>query len=235
MGRLETEQAAKRRPIMPLFLQVLLGIEMAAVIAAAFVYVPPAEGFQAPEAARIIIFHVPCAMIAVVAYVVSMVYAIGYLWKRNPASDVKSASSAGLGFVFTVLATVTGMIFARIQWGTAWNWDPRETSILALLIVYAAYFALRAAIPGSTNRARISAGYNILAGVVMPYLVFVLPRLAPGLHPSSTLTQRGGLSPEYRIVLLGAMAGYLALYVWMLRLSVRVGELQAERRKRRRA
>lgn len=212
----------------------ILGLWIAGVIAAAFLYLPPAKGFAAPGAARIIVFHVPCAMVAVFAYVVSMIYAIVYLAKGNIGSDTKSAASASLGFLFTVLATITGMVFAKIQWGTAWNNDPRETSILMLLIVYAAYFALRSAIPASASRAKISAAYNILAGLVMPYLVFVLPRLTTSLHPSSTLTQRSALSPEYQMVLGCAMLGYLLLYLWIFRIQVRLGEhIIAKRRTRR--
>jgi len=214
-------------------LQAFVGLEMTAVILAAFLYLPPAKGFEVPGCARIIVFHVPCAMVAVLAYLVSTIYAIAYLVQRNVANDIKSAASASLGFLFTVLATVTGMIFARIEWGTAWNWDPRETSILMLLIVYAAYFALRSALPNGAGRAKISAAYNILACLVMPFFVFVLPRIAPGgLHPSTTLTSSGSLSTEYHIVLRGAMLGYVVLYLWMFRLVVRIGELQLARRRK---
>jgi heme exporter protein C len=214
------------RAILPIWVQILVGLEMTCVIVAAFVYVPPAEGFASPGCARIIVFHMPCAMIAVIAYIVSTVYAIIGLARRDVFDDVKSAASASLGFLFTALATVTGMIFAKVEWGTAWNWDPRETSILMLMIVYAAYFALRAAIPNAANRARISAAYNILACLVMPFFVFVLPRMSSGLHPS-----RASFSPEYWIVLGGAMVGYLMVYVWMFRLAVRVGEASLARRR----
>lgn len=218
--------------ILPVILQAFLAVEMTAVIAAAFLYVPPAKGFASPGCARIMIFHVPCAMIAVVAYVVSTIYAIAGLASRNLARDIKSAASASLGFLFTALATATGMIFARIEWGTAWNWDPRETSILMLMIVYCAYFALRGAIPNSASRARISAVYNIMACLIMPFLVFVLPRISPGLHPTTTLTRSGSLSPEYHVVLGGAMLGFVLLYIWMFRLSVRVGEAGLARRRK---
>lgn len=218
--------------ILPVALQAFLAVEMSAVITAVFLYVPPAKGFASPGCARMMIFHVPCAMIAVVAYVVSTVYAIAGLVHRDLVCDVKSAASASLGFLFTMLATVTGMIFARIEWGTAWNWDPRETSILMLMIVYCAYFALRGAIPNAMNRARISAVYNIMACLVMPFLVFVLPRISAGLHPTTTLTSRSSLSPEYHIVLGGAVLGFLLLYVWMLRLSVRAGEVMLARRRK---
>ncbi|MCE5323850.1 cytochrome c biogenesis protein [bacterium] len=190
-----------------------------AVVAGVIVCVPPAIGFANPGAARIVIIHVPCAILAVAAYVVSTIYAIAHLAKGRVDLDIKSSVSAGLGFAFTVLATLSGMVFAKLEWGAAWNWDPRETTILMLLIVYAAYFTLRSAIPGRQARARVGAVYNILACVVMPYLVFVLPRLLGGLHPTDTLTS-GGLSPEYRIAISAAALSALWLYVLVFRSQV---------------
>jgi len=213
MGRVD------KGSVFPIWLQALVVLELAAVAVATFLWVPPAPGFASPVWARLIVFHVPCAMIAVTAYIVSTVYAVLCLTRRDMDADVKSAASASLGLLFTVLATATGMVFAKMEWGTAWNWDPRETSILMLLIVYVAYLALRASIPNAAKRARISAAYNILACLVMPFFVFVLPRLSPGLHPN-----KASLSPEYGMALGAAMLGYLAIYVWIFRFVVRARE-----------
>lgn len=206
---------------MPVPLQIAFVVWMAAVAALTILWVPPAAGFAHPESARLVVLHVPCAMMAVVAYLVSTVYAVICLVRRQAAADVKSAVSAGLGFWFTVLATVSGLVFARLQWGAAWNWDPRQTSIMMLLIVYAGYFALRGAISDRGARARVSAVYNIVACLIMPYLVFVVPRVVQGLHPTNTLSSRDGLSPEYRIALLAGAAGFAWLYVWLFRARVR--------------
>jgi heme exporter protein C len=220
MGKLNTKNKIECVSAMPAMLKIGFVLRMAAVAIAAVVYVPPAAGFAHPEAARMVIFHVPCAMLAVVAYIISTVYAILYLTKNRSDLDVKSAVSAEIGFGFTVLATISGMIFAGLEWGSAWNWDPRETTILMLMIVYAAYFALRSAVLVKTSRARISAVYNILACAIMPYFVFVLPRIFGGLHPSGTLTNSGGLSTEYRIVMSCAALGFLWLYVVVFRARV---------------
>lgn len=209
MGRVDN------KAVVPVWLGVVAIIGLAAIAALTFLWVPPAPRFASPEWARLIVFHVPCAMMAVVAYIISTIYAVVCLSRGDMSADTKSAASAALGFGFTVLATATGMVFARIEWGSAWNWDPRETSILMLMIVYLAYFALRAAIPNAANRARISAAYNILACLVMPFLVFVLPRISSGLHP-----RRTSLSWEYAVALGGAMLGYVLLYVWLFRSAV---------------
>jgi heme exporter protein C len=222
MGRLD--KIGDARPAIPLALRLGLIAWMAALAVWTLRYVPPAEGFADPRWARLVIAHVPCAMLAVLAYVVSTVYAIVFLAKGSMASDMKSAVSAKLGFAFTMAATGLGMIFARIEWGSAWNWDPRETTILMLMLVYAAYFALRAAIPGAKARARISAAYNVLACVVMPFFVFVLPRIMGGLHPNSA-----HLSLEYRIALRAGMLGFLWLYIWLFRSQV--GRLERKVRK----
>jgi len=211
-------------------MRLALGIWMSLVIAGAFLYAPPAQGFRSPEAARIVFFHVPTAMVAVIAFVVSVIYAVKFLAGRAAMDDAKSATSAGLGFLFAGLATATGSIFAYTQWGMAWNWDPREISIFVLLLIYAAYFALRSAVEGDERRAALSATYNIVAFIAMPFLVFVMPRVMESLHPSETLVSRAGLSIQYRIVLYSAAVGFVGLYVWIFRLQTAIVEYALNRR-----
>jgi heme exporter protein C len=199
---------------------------MCGVIAAVFLWLPPAQSFQNPGAARMIIFHVPNAVVAVVAFLTSTVYAIKYLRGRDLRDDAKSASSAQIGFLFTLLTTITGALFAKVQWGVAWNWDPKETCILILLMIYAAYLALRSATEGAERRALLSASYAVIAFVTVPLLVFVLPNIIPSLHPAGTLTSKGGLGPQYRIALMSAMAGFVGIYVWMFRISVALAEMR---------
>jgi heme exporter protein C len=200
--------------------KILLGIWMSAVIVASFLYLPPVRKFADPDAARIIVYHVPTAMVAAIAFIVAMVYAVQYLMRRNLMDDAKSAVSAELGLIFTVLATITGSIFARMEWGSWWNGDPRERSIVVLLLIYAAYLALRSAVDGVEKRARLSAVYSILALPAMLFLMFILPRVIYSNHPADTLVSEGGLSMQYRLVLYPAMLGFLALYVWIFRMKV---------------
>ena len=138
-----------------MILKSILGVWLFIVILVAFIFptVPhPDQWFQFPmipgleDKARILFFHVPMSWTAVVAFLVSMVYGIKYLAKKNIDDDIKSTASSGLGLVFCILATVTGSLWAKFNWGSFWNWDPRETSIFVLLLIYGAYFALRSAL-----------------------------------------------------------------------------------------
>src|SRR5436853_6461824 len=121
-----------------------LRVWMAGVVVAMFLVVPQYVGLG--DAGRIIIMHVPTAWVTSVAFAVSAFYSALYLWRRRASADAFAVAAAEVGLVFCILATVTGAIFAQIVWGVFWNWDPRETSILVLLLIYAAYFALRSAI-----------------------------------------------------------------------------------------
>jgi heme exporter protein C len=168
--------------------KILLGLWMAGVIVAMFAIVPQYIGLG--DAGRIIIMHVPTAWVTSLAFAVSAIYSALYLWRRDPAHDAGAVAAAEVGFVFCILATVTGAIFAQIVWGVFWNWDPRETSILVLLLIYAAYFALRSAIDDPNRRHRLSAVYNLFAAVTMPFLLFVAPRVAESsLHPNCAFIQ----------------------------------------------
>src|SRR5207249_6979043 len=65
----------------------------------------------------------------------------------------------------------------KAMWGSYWNWDPRETSIFFVLLLYGAYLALRTAIEPAERRARLSAIYSAVAFVAVPFLMFVVPRI----------------------------------------------------------
>ena len=221
-------------------LRILLGIWMSLVIIFGFslpMVSRPEAWYELPiipglgDKARIIFFHVPTAWLSVVAFVSSMVYGIRYLWKRDLHDDIKSASAAGLGFMFCILATVTGAIWARFSWGTFWNWDPRQTSIFVLLLIYGAYFALRSSVDVEEKIATLSAVYAILAGVTMPFFMFIMPRILASLHPEPIINVQGKvqMNTTMLILFLSSLAGFTGMYSWMWNLHVRSQRLEFER------
>jgi len=209
----------------------ILLVWMVAVIVASFFYVHPAEGFIG-ESSRIVFFHVPTAWVSVLAFLISCITSVMYLRRRDPIDDVRASVSAGLGLLFCFLATVTGAVFARIMWNAYWNWDPRQTSITILLLIYAAYFALRGAIADPERRATLSAVYAILAFVTVPFLVFVVPRIYWSLHPDTIINTRGAneFDSRYTQVLMASLAGFTGLFVWLYTVGSRVEAIRLRRR-----
>lgn len=217
-------------------LRALLGIWLGVVIVLGLglpMVATPTAWYELPvipgleEKARIIFFHVPTAWLAVVGFVMSLIYGIKYLRSKNVDDDIRSSASAGIGFMFCLLATVTGAIWAKFSWGTYWNWDPRQTSIFVLLLIYGAYFALRSAVEGEERRATLAAVYAIIAGVTMPFFMFIMPRILSSLHPEPILNTQGKLQMNTMmfIVFIASLAGFTGVYFWMWRLQVRTEQL----------
>jgi heme exporter protein C len=216
--------------------KVILALWLTVIIVVAFVFpvVPaPDKWYEFPvipgleDRARILFFHVPMSWTAVVAFVVSMLYGIRFLKTKSMDDDLKSVSSAGLGLLYCILATVTGSVWAKFNWGSFWNWDPRETSIFVLLLIYGAYFALRSSLDDAVKRATLSSVYAIIAGVTVPFFIFIMPRIMASLHPEPLVNTEGKvhMNSTMLTVFLSSLAGFTALYFWLLSLRVRAGRL----------
>ena len=183
------------------------------------------------ENAKIIFFHVPTAWLTVIAFLMSTIYSIKYLRKKNLDDDAKSYAAAQLGIIFCILATITGSIWSKFAWGAFWSWDPRQTSIFALLLIYGAWFALRSSIESEEKRATLSAVYSIIAFVTVPFFIFIMPRIMIGLHPGAEEVVNGKLvqssSPVIDFKMNGNMlmvfflslAAFTILYFWMWNLG----------------
>jgi len=177
------------------------------------------------EKARIIFFHVPSAWLSVLAFLTAMAYGIRYLKKNNLDDDAKSNAALQLGMLFSALATITGSVWAKFNWGSFWNWDPRETSIFVLLLIYGSLFALRSAIENEDKRARLSAVYSIIAFLTVPFFIFIMPRIMSGLHPGSADDNSAGPIVDFkmdfsmRVVFFISMTAFTILYYWMWRLA----------------
>ncbi len=180
------------------------------------------------ETTRVLYFHIPAAWLTVVALGWSMVNSVIYLVKRDMKADDHAAAAAELGMVFCIGATVSGALWAKAMWGAYWNWDPRETSIFFILLLYTAYLALRGSIEGEEKRARLSAIYSVVAFVAVPFLIFVVPRMYSTLHPDPIINSRGkvDMDPMIRWCFLSMLVGFTGLYVWLQALRVRVSRLE---------
>jgi heme exporter protein C len=208
----------------------LLWLWLSAVIVGAFLYAPLAKGFIG-QSSRILFFHVPMAWVSFVAFIAAGVWSLLFLWRRDPRHDRAAAVAVELGLLFGVLATVTGALWARVMWGAYWNWDPRQISIVAALLFYGAYLALRSSLEDRDQRARLAAAYAVLGLVVAPFLFFIMPRIMFSLHPQSVINAQGKVEVESRMVqvLLAGSAGCTALFFWIHNLRCRVQAL-AERK-----
>jgi heme exporter protein C len=198
-------------------------------------FITPAPQEMIGESSRIFYYHIPQAWICVLAFTLAMIYSIRYLKTKQQVDDDRAVSAAALGFTFAVLATLSGSIFAKVTWGSFWNWDPRETSIFILLLIYGAYFALRGAIESEEKRGSLSGVYAIFAFVTVPFLVFVVPRVIPSLHPSDSVIDnqmKFTMGSQVLIIFISSLVLFTVLFFWMFTLANRIQALIRNREER---
>lgn len=206
--------------------RILYALFAAAASAYAFL-APPAEGFAEPQLARLIFWHLPCAFIAAILLVVAGVQGIKVLRGRP---DGGLAASLELGAMFATLTILSGMIFARVQWGHYWHWDPRQTSFLIVTLLFFGALAVRGGFREPEKRAKASAAYAVAMMVPGIFLTFVYPRLPVvkqrSVHPD--VMGDGGFDRSYW---LGILALFIAIGIavnYAYRLRARAATLEGD-------
>ena len=181
------------------------------------------------ETIRALYFHVPMWFGMILLFLLSVYYAVRYLRNPNIENDRKSVEFANVGLFFGILGIITGMFWANYTWGSPWHGDPKQNGAAIALLVYLAYFVLRASIENEEQRGRLSAVYNIFAFAAMIPLIFIIPRLTSSVHPGS-----GGnpgfnmydLDSRMRLVFYPAVAGWFLLGLWIANLRIRTHALE---------
>jgi heme exporter protein C len=182
------------------------------------------------ETIRNLFFHVAIWFAMFILLVVSLVHAIKYLRNGLDRNDHISVEFANMGIVFGLLGIMTGSVWARFTWGDWWVNDPKLNATSIALLIYLAYFVLRASIDDPYQRARISAVYNIFAFAAMVPLIFVLPRMTDSLHPGN-----GGnpgfsaydLDHTLRLVFYPAVIAWALLGTWLTTLRIRIRNIRS--------
>src|SRR5450755_4621061 len=121
---------------------------------------------------RIIFFHVPAAITAMLCSAVACVASVMFLITKNLKHDAIAVSTTEVGLAFLAANLVTGSIWGRISWGIWWTWDARLTSALVCWLLYAGYLMLRHAIEEPTQRATFAAVFSIFAFIDVPIVIF---------------------------------------------------------------
>jgi len=208
--------------------RILFALAVAGLTVAAFV-VHDAQLFQRPDLARLIFFHLPCAITSTLFIFAGAYFGFRYLKTHEVHWDIRAIAAQEMAAMMAVVTMITGILFSKVQWGDWWNWDPRQTSFLIVLMIQGAYFALRGAFEDADRKATNSAAYAVASTLPVVFLVFVYPRMPNrfSLHPSNTIVS-GGFDTQYRIVNYGLFALILLYCVWSYRQRVRLGLLEAK-------
>ena len=196
----------------------VVAVWMTVVISAGFLisipHIPILE-----ETARNLFLHVPMWFTMMIAFIMAFYYSIRYLNDEKIDWDRKAETATAVGLLFGICGLLTGSLWARFTWGTWWTFaEPRMNLSALAMLIFVAYFILRSAFNDREKRAKISAVYNIFGVTTIPFLLYIIPRQLPSLHPGaegnpafSDLT-----APELRLIFYPAVIGFMGLAFWIM-------------------
>lgn len=193
---------------------------------------------QLNETIRNLMFHVPMWFTMMLILSISFWYSIKYLNTFDLKYDRIAREAVNIGLLFAVLGLITGSIWAKFTWSehtdlfTTSGWwvnDVKLNGAAITTLIYLAYRILRNSLQEESQKAKISAVYNIFAFVLMIVFIMILPRITDSLHPGNGGNPAFGkydLDSTLRMVFYPAVLGWMLLGVWMLTLKKRISNLQ---------
>lgn len=196
----------------------MVAVWMTLVITAGFLIpIPNIEILE--QSARNLFLHVPMWFTMMVAFAIAFWYSVKYLNDENPLWDRKAETATSIGLLFGICGLLTGSLWARFTWGTWWTFaEPRMNLAALSMMIFVAYFILRSAFNDPEKRAKISAVYNIFGVTTIPFLLYIIPRQLPSLHPGAEGNPAFSeiTAPELRYIFYPAVVGFIGLAFWLM-------------------
>ena len=134
-------------------------------------FISPPDYVQG-DSVRIMYVHVPSAWISLGIFSLIAFLSLGVFIFKNKNFSLISKSLAPSGFVFNIIALVTGAIWGKPTWGTWWAWDARITSMLILALFYLMYLLSWRIFENKEQVIKITSIIAILGFINVPIVKF---------------------------------------------------------------
>ena len=181
------------------------------------------------QSARNLFLHVPMWFTMMVAFTMGFYFSIRYLNDEHLKWDRKAETATSVGLLFGICGLFTGSLWARFTWGAWWTFaEPRMNLAALAMLIFVAYFILRSAFNDPEKKAKISAIYNSFGVTTIPFLLYIIPRQLPSLHPGAEGNPAFSeiTAPELRYIFYPAVIGFIGLSLWFMNVVNRYKVLQ---------
>tara|TARA_B100001250_G_scaffold180506_1_gene155178 strand:- start:4698 stop:5402 length:705 start_codon:yes stop_codon:yes gene_type:complete len=173
------------------------------------------EDYKQSESVRIMYVHVPAAWISLSIFSIISVLSFGILFFKNKNFSLITKSLAPSGFVFNIIALVTGSIWGKPTWGTWWAWDARITSMLLLAVFYF-MFILSWRVFEQDKAIKVSSIIAILGLINVPIIKFSVDWWSTLHQPASINLLKETTIHSSMLVPLGIMTAAFALFSFLI-------------------
>ena len=170
------------------------------------------EDYKQSDSVRIMYVHVPAAWISLGIFSVISILSFGILIFKNKNFSLITKSLAPSGFVFNIVALVTGSIWGKPTWGTWWAWDARITSMLLLALFYLMFILSWRVFEDNNKAIKYSSFIAILGLINVPIIKFSVDWWSTLHQPASVNILKDTTIHSSMLLPLGIMTAAFALF-----------------------
>ena len=170
------------------------------------------EDYLQGDSVRIMYVHVPSAWISLGIFSSMAFLSILVFIFKNKNLIIITKSLAPSGFVFTLIALVTGSIWGKPTWGTWWAWDARITTMLILCLFYLMYLLAWRIFENKDSVVKITSLITIIGAFNIPIIKFSVDWWSTLHQPSSIKILSDSKIHETMLVPLIIMTAAFALF-----------------------
>jgi heme exporter protein C len=171
---------------------------------------------------RIFYFHVPNAILMMVASTACGLASALYVARRAPIADYVALATAELAVVLGAIVLLTGPLWARKAWGVWWAWEPRLTSTLIMWLVFSSYLLLRRF--GGAGSDVLAAAVGIFGAVLTPFVYWSV-NMWRTMHPTTSVVPT--LPGPMAAPLIWCFIAFILLYMAVILLRIRLESTKA--------
>jgi len=211
----------------------LLGLLCAAITALLGFFQAPLvdpEDWNAPEAYRILYWHVPFAWSSFLSFCLLFLGAISWYVKRSEMGWSLVVIGSELGLLFGLGVVISGPIWGSVEWGVPWDWGDVRLNTYALLTSVALFLvmSLRSQPDGEETRDTLAAVG--LFGFILVPITAAATTIWRNRHPGVILrdSEETGVDPEILHLMGFGAFSFMILFIGLVLLNYSIYNLRAE-------
>ena len=197
-----------------------------------FFYAPlvDPDSWNAPEAYRILYWHVPFAWTSFLSFCLLFIGASSWYVRRSEIGWTMLVIGSQLGLLFGLGVIISGPIWGSAEWGVPWDWGDVRLNSYALLTSVALFLvmSIRSQPDGEETRDTLAAVG--LFGFVLVPVTAVATTLWRNRHPGIILreSEETGVDLEIKQVMGFGALSFLLLFIGLVLLNYSIYTLRRE-------
>ena len=187
------------------------------------------EAWNAPEAYRILFWHVPFAWSSFLAFSVLFIGSVVWYARRSEIGWRLICTGSDLGLLFGLGVVISGPIWGSAEWGVPWDWGDLRLHTYGLLTAVALFLVLaRNSQPDGHDTRDTIASVGLFGFALVPITALATTWYQER-HPGIIIveTEEAGLAPEILTVLVLGFISFFVLFAGFAILSDALHQMES--------